>query len=279
MDIVNFKAWEGRIAEEAGSVSALAATQIGAALEGHRFSPLRAGDPLPALWHWCAFPSVLAQAELGADGHPKLGDFLPPVRLPRRMWAGGALSFHAPLRIGDPLTRLSTILKVEDKSTEQTPMVFVTLQHNIIGPRGLAVEEQQTLVYLDIPKSFVPPKKRPMPEPQARIDLAETALFRFSAVTFNAHRIHYDLAYTREVERYPGLVIHGPLQAMHLMALATRTRGTAPSLFDFRGVHPMFLGAPLDLAAEDTGEEGMRLFSGQAGHQGMQARALWEGTV
>jgi 3-methylfumaryl-CoA hydratase len=162
-------------------------------------------------------------------------------------------------------------------------MVFVTVGHDIKGPRGLAVQERQTIVYLDIPETFSPPKKRAMPTDaaaQTTFDVREPTLFRFSAITFNAHCIHYDLPYTQSVEKYPGLVIHGPLQAMQLMQLAQEHRGGPPSHFEFRGVHPMFLGCgQLDLAAVEDEDGGLALYAGQAGHQGTVARALWEGTV
>ncbi len=282
MDAVNISAWEGRTQTEAGEVSALQAATIHVTLGGSEAAAPRAGDPLPPLWHWCGFPPVVANADLSQDGHPHLGAFLPPLNLRRRMWAGGALSFHAPLAVGDALERRSTVLRLEDKGTPERPMVFVTLQHEIMGPLGLAVRERQTLVYMQIPETFVAPKKRPMPEravARRQVAVTEASLFRFSAITFNAHRIHYDLPYAQTVEHYPGLVIHGPLQAMLLMNFATRHAGRAPSMFEFRGQHPMFLGAgDLDLAAEDQGDGAMSLACGQAGHVGTSAHAVWEGT-
>lgn len=282
MDAVNIIAWEGRTKTVTGTVSAALAQQIHATLSPADPQAPTIGDPLPPLWHWCAFPPAVPNDELGTDGHPHLGDFLPPIRLSRRMWAGGSLTFHAPLCVGDELTCTSTILRVDEKLSSDTPMVFVTVGHEIRGPRGVAVRERQTIVYLDIPKTFTPPKKRDMPSDAIAcktFTVREPTLFRFSAITFNAHRIHYDLPYTKAVEKYPGLVIHGPLQAMQLMQLATEHRGGPPSQFEFRGVHPMFLGDDLDLAAVEEEDGGLALFAGQAGHQGTFARALWEGTV
>ncbi|MFK7875791.1 MAG: MaoC family dehydratase N-terminal domain-containing protein [Paracoccaceae bacterium] len=284
MDAVNFSAWEGRTTQTSGVISPQHAAQIHATLLNGTDAPPNIGDTLPHLWHWCAFPQTVSNAELGRDGHPKLGDFLPPVALERRMWAGGSLSFHAPLRVGDRLECRSTILKVADKSTDSQPMVFVTVQHEVTGPEGLAVQEQQTIVYLQIPDVFTPPKKRGMPAEtvvRRTQPVTEATLFRFSAITFNAHRIHYDLPYTQSIEHYPGLVIHGPYQAMQLMALATSHHGHAPNHFEFRGVHPMFQGpmfqgSDLELVATDHPEGGLALFTGQSGHQGTVAKATWE---
>ncbi|MDP4992590.1 MAG: MaoC family dehydratase N-terminal domain-containing protein, partial [Marivita lacus] len=233
-------------------------------------------DPLPPLWHWCAFPLSTPNDKLGKDGHPRETDLLPPVRLDRRMWAGGALKFYGPaLKIGDPLERRSSIRSVTEKDGSSGPMVFVTVDHAIYGPAGLAIEERQDIVYLEIPKTYTPPSKKPLPvQAVEQIDTTEALLFRYSAVTFNAHRIHYDLPYTREVEKYPGLVVHGPLQATLLMRAAIRERGRTPKYFDFRGVHPMFAGAPCEIAfaAEDAV---LSLWTGQDGHQCMQATAIW----
>lgn len=282
MDAVNIVAWEGRSTTATGGVSASLAARIHATLDTTGTAPPAEGDPLPPLWHWCAFPTGVPTADLGVDGHPHLGDFLPPIHLSRRMWAGGSLDFHAPIAVGDPLSLRSTIVKIDEKARDADPMVFVTVEHELRGPRGLAVRERQTIVYLNIPAEFAPPRKRPMPEAPAEhriFPVGETTLFRFSAVTFNAHRIHYDLKYTQDVERYPALVIHGPLQAMKLMELARARRGGPPSHFEFRGVHPMFLGAPLDLMAVEEEDGGLSLHAGQSGHQGTVARAFWEGTV
>lgn len=279
MDMLNTQAWVGRTRDATGTISEAEAARIAATLGV--YAP-RAGDALPPLWHWFAFPEVVPEAELAEDGHPRRGDFLPPLPLRRRMWAAGSFEFRAPARVGDALTCRSTILSVEEKGSPKRPLAFVTVEHEIRGPRGLTARERQTLVYLDIPETFTPPAKRPMPTaPDAARTTPVTAatLFRFSAVTFNGHRIHYDVDYTRDVEHYPALVIHGPLQAIKLMELACDKRGRAPSLFEFRGVHPMFLGAPLDLAACEDGDGGLRLVSGQDGHQGMTATAIWESTL
>lgn len=285
MDQLNVIAWEGRTQTVQGGISEAEAARIHATLgEAHEAAP-RAGEALPPLWHWFAFPPAAHLSELAADGHPRLGDFLPPVHLERRMWAGGRLRFGAPLRVGEVLRQQSTITRVTEKATASGPMVFVSVAHRVYSERGLAIEESQDIVYLDIPEEFRPPKKRPMPERPAlhmRKEITEPLLFRYSALTFNAHRIHYDLPYAQEVEHYPGLVIYGPLQATFLMQAACRHRGARPSEFDFRGVHPMLLtpgeSREIDIMATEEEYGALALFTGQAGHQGMQANAIWEGT-
>ncbi|WP_299591957.1 MaoC family dehydratase N-terminal domain-containing protein [uncultured Tateyamaria sp.] len=278
MDQVNVDAWVGRSLSDVGGIDQSMAAKLHATLGRSDDLLPRAGDLLPALWHWSAFVPVAHTDHLGADGHPAPGALLPPLGLPRRMWAGGALSFHAPIRVGDILHRHTAVSSVDTKTTASGPMAFVTLDHRIVGPQGLAIEERQDIVYLPMPERFTPPKKRPMPaETTERADMSATLLFRYSAVTFNAHRIHYDLDYARSVEKYPGLVIHGPLQAALLMRHAIETRQRPPSYFDFRAVHPLFVGTSLDICT--TEEDGvLSLFTGQRGHQGMQATAMWEDT-
>ncbi len=278
MDQVNLLAWTGRTEAATGSISRLDAHRIAAVL-GAPSDQITVGTPMPALWHWCAFPPTVTAAELGADGHPHLGGFMPPVRLDRRMWAGGALRFHAPLCVGDQISRQSTIRSATEKEGR---MVFVTVDHRICGPRGLAVEERQDIVYLPMPDRYDPPKKRAMPDQptrQYRMDMTETLLFRYSAVTLNAHRIHYDLNYARTVEQYPGLVVHGPLQATLLMQEAVALRGSCPTEFHFRAVHPMFAGEPMDLVTVEEEDGSAQLSTGQSGHRGMDATAIWEATV
>ena len=276
MDKLNVEAWVGRQTLSEGSVSVQQVTQIQATLGIE--TALGDGDALPPLWHWYAFPTSADMSALGPDGHVRRSDLLPPVHLNRRMWAGGSLTFHSSLRVGETIERRSSVRSVKEKMGATGPMVFVSLDHELYTPRGLAVQERQDIVYLDIPNTYTPPEKRAMPvAPHETIDTPETLLFRYSAVTFNAHRIHYDLPYTRDVEKYPNLVVHGPLQASLLMQAATRHKGRRPLFFDFRGVHPMFAGTPCDIAMQED-DEGLQLWTAQDGHQCMQARAVWEET-
>lgn len=276
MDKLNVGAWIGRETMVEGGVSELQAAQIHATL-GEGELP-QAGAPMPLLWHWCAFPTLASNDLLGSDGHARGSRLLPPVHLPRRMWAGGALRFHQHLRVGEVIERRSRVRQVTEKMAATGPMVLVTLDHELFGERGLAIEERQDIVYLEIPDTFTPPTKREIPAaPHESVETPETLLFRYSALTFNAHRIHYDLPYTQEVEKYPGLLVHGPLQATLLMRAAVRHRGRTPLFFDFRGVHPMFAGTDCDIAMQED-EDCLRLWTGQDGHQCMQASAVWEET-
>lgn len=282
MDQINVKAWEGRSQTDEGGISAGMAAQIHATLGAPRTPAPGTGQNLPPLWHWYAFPPTAPMDELGADGHPALGQFLPPSDLRRRMWAGGSLNFYAPLRVGERLQRRSVLRSVKEKQGKTGPMMFVQVEHKVYGERGLAVEERQDIVYLQIPNSYAPPAKQPLPvDPVLHrvVPMSETLLFRYSAITFNAHRIHYDQAYARDVEHYPGLVVHGPLQATLLMQAACAHKGRCPVQFDFRGVHPVFHGDALDIMAREDEDGNLALCTGQAGHQGMQAHAMWEGTL
>ena len=250
MDQLNLNAWIGRADLQGDVVGETRARQIQTTLDAPGRSALCDGDPLPALWHWMAFTPLAPLAELGPDGHPGLGGFPPPLRLGRRMWAGGALRFHARLRVGEPLERRTVIRAIDEK--QGGDMVLVSLDHRIFGTRGLAIEERQDIVYLPMPDRFTPPKKRPVPE-TAKLASShatpETLLFRYSALTFNAHRIHYDLDYACEVEHYPGLVVHGPLQATWLMQAAVARKGRMPDEFHYRGVHPLFAGEDVSRCA------------------------------
>ena len=285
MDQLNVRAWEGRTDLQEGVISPAQAAQIHATLGSSRHAAPTMGEAMDPLWHWCAFTPTNPMGELSRDGHPILGDFLPPVRLERRMWASGSLSFGAPLRVGERLTKRSFIRSVTEKEGGSGPMVLVSVDHKIYGEQGLAIEERQDIVYLDIPDTFRPPRPRALPENPVlheRRQVSEPLLFRFSAITFNAHRIHFDLPYAQEVEHYPGLVVHGPLQATWLMQAACAHRGRRPKHFDFRGVHPVFLtpGESREIEVMGTEDEvgGLLLCTGQGGHQGMQATAIWEET-
>jgi len=279
MDQVNLSSWINRSEIRQGCLSEMAAQMAHAVLGAKGTQPPRAGDLLPPLWHWFGFPPTASMSELGNDGHPRLGGIMPPVRLNRRMWAGGALEFLAPIRVGEVLTRETRIANVVEKTGAAGEMVFVTLEHDISGENGLAVREQQDIVYLQIPDTFRAPKQIPAPRGDLResVEVSTPLLFRYSAITFNAHRIHYDLPYTREVEQYPDLVVHGPLQANLLIDMATRHRGRAPTMFSFRGVHPVFAGDTLELSTTKTSDAEWSLSTiAQGTHQGMQASAIWE---
>ena len=280
--------WVGRTEEAWGRLTPQLAGMLKAAV-GHVQSidwDTRCTALLPRLWHWAAFPEFVPLAELGDDGHPKLGRFLPPLAFKRRMWAAGRLSFHGSLRIGERLRRLSEIKAVTPKSGGTGDMVFVTVAHQIEGENGAFIEEEQDIVYLHIPETYRPPKRIPAldtPDFDETVPVNEARLFRFSAATYNAHRIHYDLPYAREVEKYPALVTHGPMQAIMLIDAATRHAGEAPKRFRFRGVHPMFHDH--DLRLQGKRERGARTMAlgtaatagdGSGGYLGMTAEAGWD---
>ena len=218
-------------------------------------------EALPPLWHWTLFQDWVMPDQIGPDGHPRRGGFLPAVHdLPRRMWAGGRLTFHdAPLREGDAVRRTSTILRVEEKAGASGRLVFVTVRHLVEGPKGPALEEEQDIVYRAAEGAAVKPAEAAPAWPGARSAIVvpdPVMLFRYSALTGNGHRIHYDQPYVTSVEGYPGLVVHGPLQATLLAHHAMD--GAAPGLrltrFAFRGRRPCFDGRPLTLLAQPEGD-------------------------
>ena len=275
------KGWIGRSQTRQGRLAPELAGMLMGAL-GHPSTPgaaTHAGALMPALWHWAAFPDFVPIEGIGADGHPKLGGFLPPLPFNRRMWAGGRLSFSGQLAIGETITKRSEILSIDFKSGSTGDMAFVRVGHDLRGEGGAQIREEQDLVYLAIPDRFRPP--RPIPAPKAPLFCEEleadpVRLFRYSAATYNGHRIHYDRSYAIETEKYPGLVVHGPMQATLLIEAATRFTGRAPARFSYRGVHPVFDGK-LTLQAEHDGAGALKLCTvAPEGHQGMQARFEWE---
>jgi hydroxyacyl-ACP dehydratase HTD2-like protein with hotdog domain len=215
------------------------------------------GGVLPPLWHWMLFQDWVPGEGLGPDGHPRRGGFLPPVHdLPRRMWAGGRVSFAAPLCAGDAVTRTSTILSVQEKLGGTGRLVFVTVRHEIAGPAGLAITEEHDIVYRGTEGAAVKPAAPAAALPQGAftrvVEPGPVLLFRYSALTGNGHRIHYDLDYVTREEGYPGLIVHGPLQATWLADLACRARGGTLRRFDFRGRRPAFHGNALTLAGWES---------------------------
>ncbi|RKR37599.1 MaoC family dehydratase N-terminal domain-containing protein [Paraburkholderia sp. BL17N1] len=217
------------------------------------------GDSVPPLWHWLYFLPVAPMSEVGPDGHPKRGGFLPPVPLPRRMWAGGRLTFHAPLKVGEHATRTSTIANIEDKTGRSGRLVFVTVQHTIEAGGELKLEEEHDIVYRDAPQEGArPPQPQLAPEGETwrrAIDADAVMLFRYSALTFNGHRIHYDYPYVTEVEGYPGLIVHGPLIATLLVDLVRREQPQATlQSFAFKAVRPTFAGQAFTVCGKPSAD-------------------------
>ncbi|SIS86673.1 FAS1-like dehydratase domain-containing protein [Phaeovulum vinaykumarii] len=231
----------------------------------------------PLLIHLCLAPPVVPTARLGPDGHPARGGFLPPVALPNRMWAGGAFTFHRPLKSSDNVTRHSTIRDVVLKEGRSGPLCFVTVDHRIETDGALAIEERQDIVYRPASR---PGPRRGDPAPRGAfhegVNGAAVVLFRYSALTFNGHRIHYDRPHTVEVEGYPGLVVHGPLQATWLCQFAERIAGRAPARFEFRALSPLFDGDAISINADWEGGELALWTAAEGGPIAMQARAFWE---
>jgi 3-methylfumaryl-CoA hydratase len=252
---MNLQDWVGRSESVADVANATPCAALAATLDRPAERP-PAGTPLPALWHWLYFLPLHRQSEIGPDGHAKRGGFLPPVPLPRRMWAGSQLAFHRPLRIGDALTRVSTIEGVTEKTGRTGSLVFVKVRHEIrrAGEADVALTEFHDIVYREAPKAddAAPPKQAPVSAAWERKWVPDDVLlFRYSALTFNGHRIHYDRRYVTQVEGYPGLVVHGPLIATLLLDLLRHQRPDATvTRYEFRAIRPLFDTAPFHVCGE-----------------------------
>jgi len=246
--------WIGRQERAEDEVTASGARRLAALLDSQ--AAFRRGDPLPGPWYVMLFNPVVRQSGLGPDGHAAKGQFLPPVPLPRRLFAGRRASLHAQLRIGDEVGRVSTIQSITPKKGRSGEMCFVTVRHEISGPAGLAVVEEQDIVYRGLAKGIPEERKSERPETprwSRVVTPDETMLFRFSAITFNAHRIHYDLAYTREAEGYPGLIMNGGLTTLLLQELAISSTGRALRSSVSRNLKPMFANRPITLCGAEAG--------------------------
>ena len=228
-----------------------------------------AADAAPQGIHWCIAQASAPMSELGPDGHPARGGFLPPVPLPRRMWAGGRLEFFDALRVGDEVERRSMVRDVALKQGGSGPLCFVTVEHVFATSRGDAVREEQDLVYREAAQAGVaatgrrPDADPPKPDLTRTVQASPILLFRYSALTFNGHRIHYDRPYATVVEGYDGLVVHGPLQASLLLDFArAASDGREPRRF--RGVRPLIDAEPIVLSCRRSGEA-LELWTGARG--------------
>ena len=243
------KDWIGRRAERTDWINPNHLAAWNAMLDRQDPFP-REGDPVPPGFHWTLFNPFARQSELGADGHAIKGGFLPPVPLPRRMWAGSRIRFAAPLRVGERVEQVSAIERVEEKSGRAGDLVFVTVRHTLSGVAGPAVEEEQDLVFRNAPKGGVaqaPLQVERAPAGTFRREIVpdEVLLFRYSALTFNGHRIHYDRRYATSEEGYAGLVVHGPLLATLLLDLLRRELPAATiERFRFKALRPTFDTSP-----------------------------------
>jgi 3-methylfumaryl-CoA hydratase len=253
---VEIRDWIGRAESVSDVVTATPCAALSATLDRPAVRP-PAGAPLPALWHWLYFLPLPRQSEIGPDGHAKRGGFLPPVPLPRRMWAGSQFEFRRQLRVGDSLTRVSTIEDVTEKSGRTGALVFVRVRHEIRrhDEAEIALTEFHDIVYREAPKAgdaAPPPKAAPASAAwQREWTPDDVLLFRYAALTFNAHRIHYDRRSVTEVEGYPGLVVHGPLVATLLLDLLRHELPEAEvARYEFRAVRPVFDIAPFFVCGE-----------------------------
>lgn len=260
LDIAHLRQWIGRTETVSDLAVATPVKALAATLDRDDRPP-QAGDPIPACWHWLYFMPLHRQSEIGADGHAKRGGFLPPVPLPRRMWAGSRLEFIRPLQIGQAISRTSRIVDVTGKEGRTGSLVFVRVRHEVAGDGVTALTEEQDIVYRENPR---PDDSMPIPRAAStgqtwgrEVHADDVLLFRYSALTFNSHRIHYDRRYATEVEGYPGLVVHGPLLATLLLDLLRRQCPDARlSRFNFRAVKPLFDIAPLFICGCPRENEG-----------------------
>ena len=278
LDLDHLRQWIGRDQHDAEILTSTLVRQFNATFD--RTSGTGPGDEAPLLIHFCLAQPITPTAGLGPDGHPARGGFLPPVPLPRRMWAGGAFDFHGPIRIGETVERHSAIRDVAVKEGRTGPLCFVTVDHEVSSDGRAVLSERQDIVYRDAtaPGAAAPARAS---EPvttgrhSRRIAATPPFLFRYSAMTFNGHRIHYDAPYVRDVEGYPGLIVHGPMQATLLCQYAADLMGTPPKRFNFRSLSPIFDDADFTVNA-DTTPEGLRLWTSRIdGPVAMEAQATW----
>lgn len=243
LDLEHLRSWIGKTETHHDIATAFPVAALAATLD-RKDPPPKTGDVIPHSGHWLYFLETAPNAELGHDGHPKRGGFLPPVPLPRRMWAGGRIDFRQPLRIGDSISRESEILSMEAKSGKSGDLVFVTVRHTVKAGSTTAIVEEHDIVYREAAKpGEAAPAGKPAPQTapwRRELQTNEAVLFRYSAITFNGHRIHYDIDYCRKNEGYPGLIVHGPLQTTLLLDLCRRSDPRPVRTLDYRATHPVF---------------------------------------
>lgn len=274
-----FEEWIGREESRSENILASSASALAATLDLD--AAPSAGDVLPPGWQWMFFNPVVRRSGLGTDGHPQRGGFLPPIELPRRMWAGSRLRYLADLCVGADASRSSRILRVENKTGKRGPLWFVTVEHTTASNGVTCIIEEQDIVYREATPPVAPGQARLPERHEAQAQWSRevfpdtTLLFRYSALTFNGHRIHYDLAYARDEENYPGLVVHGPLTATLLQGFALEhAEGRKLAAFEFRGVSPLFAGRAFQLEGSRSGDNTLSLWArGPDGELAMSATA------
>jgi 3-methylfumaryl-CoA hydratase len=277
MDAENLQRWIGKSETRTDTVAQAQLVNFAATLDHDDRVP-RPGDPIPPAAHWLYFLPDTRQSELGPDGIAKRGGLLPPVALPRRMWAGGRIKFLRPLRVGSQISQ--TVADVSAKDGRTGKLVFVLLKHVISDEHGPAIEEERDIVYRDNPDANAPPA-RPNPAPASgpwrrEVRPDPMMLFRYSALTFNTHRIHYDRPYATGVEGYPALVVHGPLIATLLMDLCRRECPKQLLRFDYRAASPLFDNGPFTLNGRPDGHRAQVWAANADGGLAMTAEAAFE---
>jgi 3-methylfumaryl-CoA hydratase len=270
-----FAEWIGRKSQSEDVITPRLAASF-EAIFAPRLAPVGEGAA-PLGMHWCLSPSIAPMGELGPDGHPAKNRDLPPVPQPRRMWAGGSIETLGEMRIGDTVRRVSTIGDITAKHGRSGELWFVAVDHEYWTQRGIALRERHNIVYREAAKPGAQPQANPAAPPERvpdcgwNVATTPTLLFRYSAVTFNGHRIHYDLPYARDVEGYAGLVVHGPVQATLLYNLAASALGSAPAHFDYRGLAPAIAGSQLHVRGDS--KSGKFWTQGEDGAIHMEASA------
>jgi 3-methylfumaryl-CoA hydratase len=245
--VASIREWLGRTRRDEDEITLGAARRLAATLDRDP-AVLRRGDELPESWYAILFGPIALQSTLGRDGHPRTGDFLPPLAGTRRVFGGRRTRFVAPLKIGDVVSRVSTVTGTTQKSGSTGPFTLVTVTHEISGPSGLAIVEEQDIVYrAAVEAGAAAPQRKPAQAPaepawSRPVDLDPVLTFRYSALTFNAHRIHYDLPYTREVEGYPALLMNGGLTALLLIETARPHLPRPVAGYAARAMSPLFVG-------------------------------------
>jgi 3-methylfumaryl-CoA hydratase len=256
-ELEKYRKWVGRTQIQEDIAAPFPPKALIATLDARDPAPAK-GDPLPPLWHWLYFLEAAPASRIGEDGHPQRGDFLPPVSLPRRMWAGSRLHFEGDIRLGDEIRRESQIVSVEPKTGSSGQMVFVGVRHRIFARGEQVIVEEQDIVYRQAPQpGDKPAASKPAPTDatwRREIKADPVLLFRFSALMFIGHRIHYDQPYATGVEAYPGLVVHGPLMGLMQMELARRSSpGKRIKAFEFRAISPVFDTTPFSINGKPEG--------------------------
>jgi 3-methylfumaryl-CoA hydratase len=278
-DLEHLRQWIGKTEQRTDAIGAWPVKALAATL-GQDEPDGAAGSAVPPGWHWLFFLEAKSALELGDDGHPRKGGFLPPVPLPRRMWAGGRIEFLQPLSVGDAVVRDSEIISVEPKTGRTGTLVFVTVRHTVRTGAAVAIVEEQDIVYRAAAQPgdpLPPPKEAPgAPQWQRGLTPDSVLLFRYSALTFNGHRIHYDRDYALQQEHYPGLVVHGPLQTTLLLELCRKHHAAPVKKFEYRATAPVFGGRPLTVNGNlDTSGRADLWTASDAGHYAMRATAYF----